>query len=111
MADSDGAAHLWEEIAHLRREVDSLERKLATLSPEDLAQMQVQLAVLQNSLINLKDHIDRKHRETEVDVEKLDKEKLAKSEARIPHLIIYTIAGASLLGVLWAVFEKIGLPH
>lgn len=111
MSDNEGVNKLWEEISRLNREVDALERKLATLAPEDLVQIQVQLAVLQNSLITLKDHIDRRYSETEVDIVKLDKDKVSKADARIPHLIIYIMSGSILLGVLYTIFEKIGLQH
>ena len=109
MAESDRFQRIGGDIDQLRREVDALERKLATLSPEDIAQLQVKFAVLENSLLNLKNHIDGKQTDTKTEIERLDKEKLSKHEARIPHMLIYGIAGAMLMAVVGLIFEKIGL--
>lgn len=111
MVDKDEIERLWGEISRLNRGVDALERQLARLAPEDLAQIQVHLAVLENSLINLKNHIDSKHKDTESDIERLDKDKLHKSEARIPHLLIYGMVGSGLLALLYTFYERIGLNH
>ncbi len=35
----ESIAKLWGEIGRLNRELDALERKLATLPPEDISQM------------------------------------------------------------------------
>lgn len=109
MADINEIARLREEIRQLKYDVEALERRLSSLSPEDLAQIQVHLAVLENTLINLKSHIDTRQRDLEDDIKRLDKDKVAKSEAKIPHLIIYAMGGSALAAVLYALFERIGL--